>query len=289
MLENVFAALKVVFDVAVYRLGKLEMANMFAAVAIMFALRLSWADAVVRIGFGLLLNLLAYLTNDYYDVEQDLASPNKDRRKSEYLAGHMKQAAAAQIVLALLLVGVALAWSPGLLVPLVLGGGICWIYSWKLKRYPYIDVVSMILWGVAMPMVGFPLDSTLGWALVGQLALFSACFESIQVIRDHDEDVASGVRTTAVRMGVPATRALLVFFMLVSAAYSVLLLHRWIGLALLVAPLIPFDRERTDRYWNRQRLVMGLVWLALIGWAFWFQGSHGWLLQVASDAVVDWP
>jgi 4-hydroxybenzoate polyprenyltransferase len=281
------AALKILVDVAVFRLKKLEMANMFAAGAIMLALGLAVGEMAVRFGFGLLLNLLAYLTNDYYDVDQDLSSPNKDQSKARFLKDHMRAALGAQIFLALFLAAAALAYSPGLLAPLVLGAGICWVYSWKLKRLPYVDVLSMIVWGVTMPLVGFPLDSLLGWVLVGQLALFSACFESIQIIRDHDEDVASGVRTTAVRLGVPATGALLRVFMVASAVYAALLIQRWAGLALLAALLVPLDRARIDSYWNRQRLLMGVVWLGLVGWVFWTGSTDGWLGQVGRDASVE--
>ncbi len=178
------AALKIIVNVAVFRLKKLEMANMFAAVAIMLALRLDWDDMALRFGFGLLLNLLAYLTNDYCDVDQDLASPNKNTKSVRFLKEHMGAALGAQIGLAVVLAGIAIWWSPGLLVALVAGAGICWVYSWKLKRLPYVDVLAMITWGAAMPLVGVPLDSALGWILLGQLALFSACFESIQVIRE---------------------------------------------------------------------------------------------------------
>jgi 4-hydroxybenzoate polyprenyltransferase len=281
-----WAALRILADVAIFRLRKLEMANMFAAAAIMLALGLAWGEMAVRFGFGILLNLLAYLTNDYYDVDQDLSSPNKDQRKARYLKDHMGAALCAQIFLALFLAAVALAWSPGLLAPLVLGAGICWVYSWKLKRLPYVDVLSMIVWGVTMPMVGFPVDSVLGWVLVGQLALFSACFESIQVIRDHDEDVASGVRTTAVRLGIPATSVLLRVFMVLSAAWAVLLIQRWAGAVLLLALLVPLDRARVDTYWNRQRLLMGVAWLGLVGWVFWTGSTDGWIAQVGRDAAI---
>jgi len=281
------APFKILVDVAVYRLRKLEMANMFAAGAIMFALRLDWDDMAVRFGFGLLLNLLAYLTNDYCDVDQDLTSPNKDHKKARYLKDHMGAALAAQIGLALILAGIALWWSRGLLVALVAGAGICWIYSWKLKRLPYVDVLAMISWGAAMPLVGFPLDVILGWVLVGQLALFSACFESIQVIRDHDEDVSSGVRTTAVRLGVPATQVLLRVFMVLSAVYASLLLHRWVGLFLLVSLFLPLRKERADVYWNRQRMIMGLGWLAIIGWLWLFGESHGWLATIKSTELIE--
>ena len=281
------AALKIIVNVAVFRLKKLEMANMFAAVAIMLALRLDWDDMALRFGFGLLLNLLAYLTNDYCDVDQDLASPNKNTKSVRFLKEHMGAALGAQIGLAVVLAGIAIWWSPGLLVALVAGAGICWVYSWKLKRLPYVDVLAMITWGAAMPLVGVPLDSALGWILLGQLALFSACFESIQVIRDHDEDVTSGVRTTAVRLGVPATRILLRAFMVLSAAYATLLIHRWIGLALLLALVLPLHKERADVFWNRQRAIMGVVWLALIGWVFLFGETHGWLFAVDRVDLIE--
>jgi 4-hydroxybenzoate polyprenyltransferase len=279
-------ALKILADVAIFRLKKLEMANMFAAAAIMLALGLGWLDMGVRFAFGVLLNLLAYLTNDYFDVDQDLESPNKDHAKTRFLKEHMRAALGAQIGLAVFLAAAAIAWSPDLLAALVCGAGICWIYSWKLKRVPYVDVLAMIVWGVTMPLVGLPLDRALGWLLVGQLALFSACFESIQVIRDHDEDLAKGVRTTAVRLGIPATRVLLRGFMILSAAYAALFLHRWIGLALLACLFLPLDPRRADVYWNRQRFLMGIVWLALIAWIWWTGAADGWLLGLDHGATI---
>lgn len=282
------AALKILTDVAIFRLKKLEMANMFAAVAIMLSLRLPWDEVGVRFGFGLLLNLLAYLTNDYCDVEQDLASPNKDHAKARFLKDHLSAAMWAQIVLAVGLAGLGFLWSKGLVVALVLGAGICWIYSWKLKRLPYIDVLAMIAWGVAMPLVGFPLDRTLGWVLVLQLALFSACFESIQVIRDHDEDVRSGVRTTAVRLGIPATTFLLRLFMVATAAYAILFINRWFGLALIGALLIPFDKAKAEVYWNRVRMVMGVVWLAMLAWIFWYGSTTGLLSSIGTNDTLSW-
>jgi len=281
------AALKILIDVAVFRLKKLEMANIPTAVAIMIALGLAPLDMAVRFCFGLLLNILAYLTNDYYDVDQDLESPNKDHAKARYLKDHMRAAAGAQIGFALFLAAMAVFWSPGLLVPLVAGGGICWIYSWKLKRYPYVDVFAMIVWGITMPLVGLPLDRALGWLLLGQAALFSACFESIQIIRDYDEDAAKGVRTTAVRLGIPGTRILLYGFMAVSAAYSALFIHRYIGLVLFASMLIPLDTKKVSDYWNRQRFVMGIVLLALIGWIIWTGHTDGWILSVDRDAVFE--
>jgi hypothetical protein len=45
----------------------------------------------------------------------------------------------------------------------------------------------MIAWGVAMPLVGSPIENQDGWALALQLGLFSGVFESIRLMRDADE------------------------------------------------------------------------------------------------------
>ena len=44
-----------------FRVKKLEMANLVAAVAVMLALRLPWPEVAARSAFALLLNLLVYL------------------------------------------------------------------------------------------------------------------------------------------------------------------------------------------------------------------------------------
>lgn len=259
---------------------------MFAALAIMFAIRLPLDEVAMRFCFGLLLNLLAYLTNDYFDVEQDLASSSKDQSKARYLKEHMGSAVAAQVFLAVFLAVFGFMWDIGLVIALIAGAGICWLYSWKLKRVPYVDVLAMISWGVAMPLVGFPLSSLLGWILAVQLALFSACFESIQVIRDYEEDLRSGVRTTAVRLGLTATTVLMRVFMVLSACYAVLVLNRWFGLALFVTLLIPLNHKKVNIYWNQVRLVMGLAWLAMVAWIYWYGSTTGLLSVVGPEKVI---
>jgi lycopene elongase/hydratase (dihydrobisanhydrobacterioruberin-forming) len=272
------AALKILADVLAYRLKKLEMANMVAAVALLLALRLRPADVVVRAAFALGLNLLVYLTNDYCDVERDLVG-RRDPKKTLYLKAHPRAALGAQIGLGTLLAAVAFAWNRGLLVALVGGGGICWLYSAWLKRVPYADVGAMALWGAVMPLVAVPLGSVIGWELVIELGIFSASFELIQVARDYDEDRAAGVRTTAVALGTERCLAIARVVLLVSAVYAVIVLQRWLGLLLFVAPLLPVGGD-VSRYWNRVRFVLGSVWLLALLWVFMTGRTaglvHGW-------------
>ncbi|MBW2704618.1 MAG: UbiA prenyltransferase family protein [Deltaproteobacteria bacterium] len=263
------------------------MANLVAAGSIMVALQLPLHDIGTRLLFGFLLNLLVYLNNDFCDVDQDITSAKKGIERALYLKQHIKAAVGAQISILVVLTGLGVFYSYGLLIALVAGGGICWLYSRKLKRMPYLDVAAMILAGGLVPIVAFPLDSVLGWALVLALAIFSGCFESIQVMRDHDEDLASKVRTTAVRLGIPATMWMLRFFVIIAATYCTAVLNRYAGPVILLALFIPLDRTAVEQYWNRIRMITGVAWLGILVWIFLYGMSDGLLVSIDTSTVFD--
>ncbi len=255
------AELKILVDVAWYRLRRLEMANLAAAALIMLALRLPAHEIVVRLVFGALLNLFVYLNNDYLDVEDDAASPTKAGLKVAYLLNHKKEAVRAQIGLLGLLVGFGVVWGGGLLAAVALGGGVCWIYSARLKRMPFVDILAMIVWGIAMPMVAVPPGSEEGWRLLVQLGLFSGVFETVQVMRDHDEDARLGIRTTAVALGVIETKWLGRALLVGSGVYAALAFHPLLAFGPFAAVFLAVHRGSYDRYWNRIRLVLGGTFL----------------------------
>ncbi len=262
-----FAALRILGTVLVVRLRRFEMANLAAAVSIMVALGTALPALLLRTLFALLLNVLVYALNDTCDVERDLAG-GRDLPRTRYLLDHRRAAVGGLIGLALLLTGFALAWNVELLVPAVVGTSLCWWYSAVLKRHPYVDVAAMAACGVAMPLVAIPLDSLLGWKLLVQLGLFSAVFETLQVLRDREPDAAVGLRTTAVVLGDRRTLWLARGLMLASAAYGALALERWLGLIPAAAAFLPWLPEARTRYWNHVRLVLGVGWLALLTWVF---------------------
>lgn len=253
------AALRIVADVARFRLRRLEMANLAGAAGVAIALGLPPLEIAGRLGFGALLNLLVYLNNDVLDLEADLASTTRDPAATRFLAAHRGAANGAQLALLALLLAIAALWRPSLLLPLVAGGGLCWAYSARLKRIAGLDVAAMVAWGVAMTLVGAPLDAPLAWCLVLQLGLFSGVFESIQVLRDRPEDLAVGVRTTAVALGEAGTRRLIQLLLLASGAYAALVVHPAAGLLPLVALGLPIERGRIPAYWTRVRLLLGVT------------------------------
>lgn len=264
LLSNIGAWGRLVIDVVVYRIRKREMANLFAALSIMIALHSEILDVGLRLLFAFFLNVLVYLINDYYDVDIDIQAESRDRAKVTFLKDHRPQARNLIVFLTLVLALWAAAYYPGLLLPLLGGAGICWLYSARLKRLPFLDVVAMIFWGGIMPATGIFLDSRSGWLLVLQLALFSSCFETIQTLRDRESDARAGMTTTAVYLGERRTRLLLRFLFLTNALYGILVLHRIFGLFLLVAILLPIKADSMNEYWNRIRLIFGLVWLATL-------------------------
>ena len=281
-------ALRVAAGVAVYRLRRLEMANIGGAAAICVALALPWEACALRVGFAFGLNVLVYLNNDYLDLAADLRAPGRDDAKTRFLRDHRSAGVAAQLGLLALLLGLC-AVEPGLAVPLVLGGGVCWAYSARLKARPYADVAAMIAWGVAMPLCGSPVDSALGWALAGWLGLFSGVFECLQVIRDHKDDAAAGVRTTAVALGVTRTFVLVKGLLAMSAVYGALVVSPWLAALPTAALLIPLDRARVTRTWNQIRLALGLAFLGAIAWILMMGGAtDGLLVQVSRDLTIAW-
>ncbi len=277
--------LRIVIGVVVFRLKKLEMANLAAALAIALALRLGFIDVGVRLAFAFALNIVVYLNNDYIDVELDLNSTNKDTSKSSYLAQHLRAAFWAQVVLVVLLSAGALAYDAGLLFPIIVGGGICWWYSAILKRRPFWDIIAMMIWGLAMPMCGSPVERTLGWCLAAQLGLFSGVFESIQVMRDADADAAQAdVRTTGVVLGKLRTLMLARVIMVTCTAYAALVMDWRAAVVSAGALVIPFTPQDVAKYWTRVKLVYGVTWLVICAVVFLQQRSSGlvWAVDAAS-------
>ncbi len=263
------AGARILWQVLVYRLQRLEMANLFAAASLVVALRLPLGEAALRVLFAFLLNVLAYTTNDYYDAERDL-SEGRAPEKTRYLIEHRREAIGAQWFLVLCLVGLALAVDKAMLLAAVLGAGTCWAYSASFKGRPLLDVLSMTVWGAAMPLAAVPLSSHAGLVLLGQLALFSTCFELLQVLRDHDTDAAAGTRTTAVLLGADGTERMFRGAAVLAAIYGMLFVHSTFAFLLLLGATIPV-RKDPEKGWNWVRLVFGLAWLAFT-FTLWLTG-----------------
>jgi 4-hydroxybenzoate polyprenyltransferase len=280
------AAFRILSDVVVYRVRKREMANLASSLTIMLAMRLGWQDVAARFVFALALNVAVYLVNDIYDVGADHASRSKDARKTEFLQAHRGAAWGAVWAPVLVMVALGLAWDRELLLILAVAGGACLAYSAWAKRVAFLDLPTILVCGITGSMLSFPLDRALGWCLAGLLGCFAMCFQIVQMVRDHDEDAAFGTRTTAVALGTRSTILLQRVLLAVAALYAALMVHRWVGAAMLLVVLLPFRAQQADMHWNRLRLALGIAWLLIIGWVWWTGTSYGWLLRLSYGDVL---
>jgi len=277
------AAVRILWSVSLYRLRKREMANFAAAVSVVIALGLTWRDAVWRVIAAAGMNLLVYLNNDYLDLPADLASINRRGFETSFLAAHRRAALMAHGVLiaGLAVVGVVAGW--GVLLAITSAVVAAFLYSARGKRVPFADLALIATGATGLGMVAAPLDSLLGWCLALQLGLIATCFQVIQSLRDIREDKLFGIRTTAVFLGVDRTVLLARAIVLLNAAFAACALHRWFGLGLAVAALLPCRRDHVDRFWNLVRLVFGVGWLFIVGSVVVNGRAWGWLLEAATD------
>lgn len=278
-------ALKLVAGVIEFRLRRLEMANLAATVSLAVALHLGPVEIALRTAFALALNVLLYLNNDWNDVAIDLRNVHRRQDRVRFLAMHSRTALRTQIVIGAALVAAAVAWSPSLLVPLLLGGGTCIWYSSTLKRRPGLDVLAMTLGGAALPLCGAPTLSPTIVCLAVQLGLYSAVFQMFQLQRDAKEDSAAGVRTTAVVLGQAATIWLLRALMLLVSLYAALATSPWIALVTFLALAIPERAMGVKSRWTLIRLVYGGAWVLLCVQVFLHERCEGLAWVLARGAL----
>ncbi|MBW2457869.1 MAG: UbiA family prenyltransferase [Deltaproteobacteria bacterium] len=279
MSSGLTAAFRIVADAAVYRLRKREGANLVTSMTLAVALSLPVSDIAYRCLFGVLLNLFVYLLNDCFDVRLDLAAPGRDTERTQFLSEHIGAGWAMVAALAVALGVIGWHHSTGLLVAFVANAALITAYSRVLKRWPVVDLVAMIGWGVTMALVGFPIDSLDGWRFAGLLAILCAVTEAIQVIRDADSDQRAGLRTTAVVLGVDATAWVARALIVGACVYAGLVLNTFLGVLFLVALLVPLRAANAARSWDWFRLVLGPTWLLLLA-AYRFGGSWTSWLQL---------
>jgi len=258
------AVARIISDTAAYRLKKREAGNLVTSITLAVAIGLTARDVVHRLVFGLVLNLFVYLVNDCFDVDIDAQAEGRDRARTKFLAEHLPAGIVSCVVLAGACAVIAALHSRALLVVLAINIVVIIAYSRVLKRTPILDMLCMAAWGASMGLVGAPLDHPIALRLVGLLALLCIVTEGVQVIRDVDSDRRASIRTTAVALGVPATRAITRAAAAFAGLYATLFIHRFLGPILFLALFPRLDTEHASRTWDRLRVLFGGTWLAMM-------------------------
>jgi 4-hydroxybenzoate polyprenyltransferase len=278
MLGRATVASRLLADTATYRLSNREGGNLATSMTLALALALPIGDVAYRLLFGIVLNLFTYLLNDCIDVRIDLVASGRDVERTRRLHDHIRVGWAMVMMLGAMLVVLGALHSVGLLVTFVVNAVLITAYSRWLKRLPVIDILAMAGWGLAMAMVGFPLDSRAGWRFAALLAILCAVTEVVQVVRDRSSDRRAGLRTTAVVLGIGPTVWIGRGLIFAAAVYTFLMLNPIVAVGLLPALFVPLDESNANRSWDRLRLIFGLVWLTLLVCFRFDLGPSGWLM-----------
>ncbi len=262
-------ALRIIWRSFIYRLKMREANNLAVTLSMMLAFRLAWPDLTYRLIYAVLLNMYVYLINDYFDIELDRRSPDRDRDHAEFMAAHRSATAGGIIGLGVLLLAGALVHSTLLVLAFVSSTAVIVLYSSSLKRVPIADLLMMAIAGGTGTIIGLPGDQLsgdqlLGWKLIGMLSILCCCYELIQIIRDEPTDRENKIKTTAVLLGVRTTTWIYRLVMTLAAVYGELVIGSHLALVLLVAALLPLSPARAARTWDGVRVISGSVWVGLM-------------------------
>lgn len=255
-----YAAWVISKGIVTYRWQTKEANNALTVIALLVSLRVPIEDFLFRVVASLLLNFVVYLLNDYCDIDVDLAAPHKDTAKAQFLKDHKNVALSLLIGITGFLVILALPLSRNVSIAVPLAVAIIYLYSRWLKYYPILDLVAIFIWGFSMMLIGVPEGNRDALILAVLVGLLTMSFEFINLMRDHDSDAASGIRTTSVTFGRTTALWMLRGIIVLSGIFVHLTLHAPIGFLIVLGVFLRLKDQDYHRYWNKLRFVYGSVW-----------------------------
>ena len=261
--STVSVCLRLLRDTAKDRLVRLEANTILGNFLLLIAFHFSFADFLVRMGVTLYLNLLGYFINDFIDIEVDLASKDKDQSKALFIKEHKKTALALILCMSTCLVTATLFYSQSVCFAVIMLLFIVTIYTDSFKNKAFWDVIFIGLWGLALSWIAIPDFSWQGIKLIVLLFMFGCSFETVQTLKDYEEDRKFGLTTTPIVIGVQKTFLVLRILYVTSALYAIFVLKEITGIFILV-PLFFSTTQNMATYWTKLKIVWGIVWLVIM-------------------------
>lgn len=255
--------LRLLGDTAKDRLQRLEANTILGNFLLLIAFHFGFIDFLIRMGITLYLNLLGYFINDYIDVEVDLANKDKDHEKALFIKEHKKAAFALILCMGSALLIFCLFYSISVCLGVIMLLLIVTIYTDYFKNRPFWDVIFIGLWGLALSWIAIPDFSLSGIKLILLLFIFGCCFETVQTLKDYEEDKKFGLATTPIVIGVHNTFILLRVLYIGAALYTILVLKEFVGI-LIVVPLFFNRGQNMSVYWTKLKILCGVVWLIIM-------------------------
>jgi 4-hydroxybenzoate polyprenyltransferase len=93
--------------------------------------------------------------------------------------------------------------------------------------------------------------------------MFGCSFETVQTLKDYEEDRKFGLTTTPIVIGVQKTFLVLRILYVTSALYAIFVLKEITGIFILV-PLFFSTTQSMATYWTKLKIVCGFVWVVIM-------------------------
>jgi len=254
---------KLLSDTAKDRLMRLEANTILGNFLLLIAFHFSFFDFIIRMAVTLYINVLGYFINDFIDIEVDLASKDKDQSKALFIKEHKKTALALILCMSTCLVTATLFYSQSVCFAVIMLLFIVTIYTDSFKNKAFWDVIFIGLWGLALSWVAIPDFSWQGIKLIVLLFMFGCSFETVQTLKDYEEDRKFGLTTTPIVIGVQKTFLVLRILYVTSALYAIFVLKEITGIFILV-PLFFSTTQSMATYWTKLKIVCGIVWVVIM-------------------------
>ena len=254
---------KLLKDTALDRIRRLEGNTIPGNFLLLIAFHFGALDFIIRMAITLIANLLIYFINDYIDIEVDLANKDKNHSKTLFLKEHKKIALTLILYLSTALIIAAMFYSTSVCLAVVLVLLFEIIYTDNFKKKPIWDILFVGLISAALSWIAIPNFSLLGIQYIVLLFIFGCCFETVQTLKDFEEDKKFGLTTTPVVIGFHRTVYLLKGLYVLATLYAVVVLRELIGVLLLI-PLFFSTRQNMGTYWTRLKFVCGIVWIIMM-------------------------
>lgn len=250
-------------DTARDRIVRLEANTILGNLLLLIAFHFSALDFIIRMAVTLYINVLGYFINDYIDVDVDLANKDKDSSKALFIKEHKKTALALILYMSAAVIIATMFYSTSVCLAVVMLLLIVTIYTDSLKNTAYWDIIFIGLWGLALSWIAIPDFSWQGTQLILLLFLFGCSFETVQTLKDYEEDKKFGLTTTPIAIGVPGTLRVLRALYVVSALYALFVLREPVGILLFI-PLLFSTTQSMSVYWTKLKVTCGIVWLVIM-------------------------
>ncbi len=201
-----------------------------------------------------------YGLNDYKDRQADMLNPKKDTSFVASIIQHKNLFLFANISISILPILLSLVWfsyEKSVLILLLLI--VNWLYSYKFKAIPGIDIIAVIIWGGLFISIAGEINLQF-FFIVG---IMTGIAHIYQTMTDKDADSKAAIRTTVVAL--PQLHTAIIFFYCFLLGALLYIYINWMWAISCLIPLAVYMITRNiSLSWYVSRFYFLICWAQLL-------------------------